>query len=580
MINSLYTPVSGLNTSKTQIEVSMNNIANQESDGYKKRVANSEENSLYSSEVGMGSSVTSITRAVDKEVENRLLGAIGKYEYHNTQKELIEIIDNYNLEPGMKDVLKDITDSFVQLRNNPNDPEFKHNLQSSIELFAYNTNNLMEKIDDANLGAVNGAKESISKINEITEKIAITNKSIGLNAKPPLDLLDKRDALEKELSGFVKFESKDTNGVYSLTIDGHDLPLITSQNNHELFAVEETISNGYLNSYNVDSAHLDSNRKLEDQYSKQYEKDGGGYTDDKNKAALDGFNNPIDNSDFNKSYKPFKYIDTNGDTRYSDVAKVDDLGVNQIVEKNYTDGISPDDYLGYYYDIETIDLRILDKRTTDTSSNLINDNKISNENLADKFIDTGKGALTAQLNYASDDFEKNDILKTKRMMVNMLADFKDSIKQFENDQTPAETFDLYNIDFTMSSQNGTKKGEYISAVGQDEINKLDIKVIDAVVNSFNNKTNAIEDGASNMNIHEQENYIRTTIHSNYKQKEHLETIEKASMDLYQNQSDKLSKVDPTDEMIEMMQYQAAYQASAKMVQAIDEMIQTLLGLKR
>jgi len=44
--------------------------------------------------------------------------------------------------------------------------------------------------------------------------------------------------------------------------------------------------------------------------------------------------------------------------------------------------------------------------------------------------------------------------------------------------------------------------------------------------------------------------------------------------------DNLVKVDKDDEMLDLMKFQSAYTANAKIVTAIDEMLQTLLGLKR
>ena len=42
----------------------------------------------------------------------------------------------------------------------------------------------------------------------------------------------------------------------------------------------------------------------------------------------------------------------------------------------------------------------------------------------------------------------------------------------------------------------------------------------------------------------------------------------------------LVKVDKDDEMLDLMKFQSAYTANTKIVTAIDEMLQTLLGLKR
>jgi flagellar hook-associated protein 1 FlgK len=48
----------------------------------------------------------------------------------------------------------------------------------------------------------------------------------------------------------------------------------------------------------------------------------------------------------------------------------------------------------------------------------------------------------------------------------------------------------------------------------------------------------------------------------------------------QSSYDQLTKVDKDEEMLDLMKFQAAYTANAKIVTVLDEMLQTLLGLKR
>ena len=48
----------------------------------------------------------------------------------------------------------------------------------------------------------------------------------------------------------------------------------------------------------------------------------------------------------------------------------------------------------------------------------------------------------------------------------------------------------------------------------------------------------------------------------------------------QSSYDQLTKVDKDEEMLDLIKFQAAYTANAKIITAIDEMLQTLLGLKR
>jgi flagellar hook-associated protein 1 FlgK len=48
----------------------------------------------------------------------------------------------------------------------------------------------------------------------------------------------------------------------------------------------------------------------------------------------------------------------------------------------------------------------------------------------------------------------------------------------------------------------------------------------------------------------------------------------------QTSYDNLAKVDRDEEMLNLITFQAAYTANAKIVTAIDDMLQTLLGMKR
>lgn len=59
----------------------------------------------------------------------------------------------------------------------------------------------------------------------------------------------------------------------------------------------------------------------------------------------------------------------------------------------------------------------------------------------------------------------------------------------------------------------------------------------------------------------------------------LDTQENIKLSL-ENSYNQLVKVDKDEEMLDLMKFQAAYTANAKIVTAIDEMIQTLLGLKK
>jgi len=61
--------------------------------------------------------------------------------------------------------------------------------------------------------------------------------------------------------------------------------------------------------------------------------------------------------------------------------------------------------------------------------------------------------------------------------------------------------------------------------------------------------------------------------------DYLKETQKAVKESLQLTYDKVVKVDKDEEMVNLIKFQAAYEANAKMITVVDEMLQTILGLK-
>jgi flagellar hook-associated protein 1 FlgK len=515
LINSAYTAFNGIKVARTQIEVSMNNVANESTPGYKRRTVVSEEIGLMGSPQGHGSQVGSIVRAVDERLQENILKTTGKFNYLDSQESIYADMDDLSSSSMGQDVLRDVTNSFVSLQNTPEDAASRNTLRGKVNTFVYSSNNFMAAIDNANHDAAVGAKTSAEEINIITKKIARINESIGINKEQSLDLLDKRDELEKELSKYVDFTIDSDSSIYTLTLNGSDTngnmaPIISGTQVKELSIDISTETHNYINSK---------------------------YTDEPKYA--------------------YRYLDTNGDPTTTDTG---------TANPNYID---PNDKT-YNYTMEVATLKMADTEISLTQSR--------------------KGKLLAQLDLTKDMVPGIDATATeaaippkyngleqgKLMMISFLANIKDDIQLKKNDNN--EGMQIYTMDFTDPNNTGI----YLTTSGINEFNKTDKTMVDDIVDNVFNKSAESIYGLENnpMTPDKQENYIRDVLHSNYTTITQMKDVEESMVDMYQSNYDELSKVDSNDEMIKVMQYQASYQAGAKMVQVIDEMIQTLLGMKR
>lgn len=60
----------------------------------------------------------------------------------------------------------------------------------------------------------------------------------------------------------------------------------------------------------------------------------------------------------------------------------------------------------------------------------------------------------------------------------------------------------------------------------------------------------------------------------------LQETQEAIYNSLENTYNNLVKVDSDDEMLNLMKFQAAFTANAQIITAINEMIQTILGMRR
>ena len=74
--------------------------------------------------------------------------------------------------------------------------------------------------------------------------------------------------------------------------------------------------------------------------------------------------------------------------------------------------------------------------------------------------------------------------------------------------------------------------------------------------------------------------IRVNISSDKENNDFLMESQETVVQSMQFSYDQLTKVDNDEEMVNLIQFQAAYTANAKVITVVDEMLETLLGIKR
>ena len=118
------------------------------------------------------------------------------------------------------------------------------------------------------------------------------------------------------------------------------------------------------------------------------------------------------------------------------------------------------------------------------------------------------------------------------------------------------------------------------------INDLDQKDLDYLATlqwkkdlSFDGKAQNPADN-ENTSLSEFFQEIRVNVSSDKESSDFLHKTQKDVQTALTSSYNELVKVDKDEELLNLVKFQAAYEANAKIITVIDEMLQTLLGLKR
>lgn len=216
------------------INVTGNNIANVNTPGYSRQKLNVETNAPLTSSLGpMGDGVraTGIERKYDRFLGAQIINesqTMGRWEAQKSGLERAEIVLNESGGYGLNHALSEFWTTWQDLSNSPENKSVRAVLVSKSEFLADSFNKNYADLQEAQKDIDAGILGTIEDINRITEDIASLNEKImatettGVNAN---DYRDSRDLLLKELSGMVQINTfENSNGLINISLaDGKAL---------------------------------------------------------------------------------------------------------------------------------------------------------------------------------------------------------------------------------------------------------------------------------------------------------------------------------------------------------------------
>ncbi|MCW8896318.1 flagellar hook-associated protein FlgK [Sulfurimonas sp.] len=229
LFNTLNIGYSGLVASQAGVSTTSHNIANAESDGYtRQRIVTSAATPVSTApgQVGNGVDVTDITRIFDSFVFNRYTDISADKEYADYTESIMLELSTYFPEidgVGIKADLQEYYNMWQTLADNPDNESIKLALAEQTENLAQNIKHTQDKIISLQSTINEKLKVNVDEVNAKAEELAEVNKAINLaeaaDGYTANDLRDKRNQLELDLSKLIGAEVNTGILTSDITID-------------------------------------------------------------------------------------------------------------------------------------------------------------------------------------------------------------------------------------------------------------------------------------------------------------------------------------------------------------------------
>ena len=601
MLNTLNVAQSGLSVANTQVENVMNNIANENTPGYKKRVVGVGESDFSDSrETGRGAFVGGIDRITNVYMYDNLMKQKSKDNQYTELSSMLSDIESIFYETensGFSNDMDRYFQSIEDLRANPYNEIYISNVTNQGKILVDDLQTLYKGIEDREYVTKNFVDDNVSEINGILNDIGSVNEQISNAINPSNELLDRRDYLETRLSEYMPVDVDRTDNQYSLKIGGA-VAVRYNTNIHAIDIKNNNITQKDIYADTTDTSTLvsptwDGTDTITYNFDKDYsvtvtagEIVNGLVVDKTNVVQALSFkiNNHPKIANKIQAHNGQYTLDTSGN-------KIEQVPTN----------------VDHYLMIES---KVAGTNGKFESKIVINDNDVSDSN-GNQISNISEKNSIKSIDAANDihlEIFEQELFINGGKMKSMLDNI--NTKSDENKFTKYKKM-LDNFAKALSNMSeayiNTEEGNYVSGKNDSELNKdkanmKNIGLFDgASVNtlSFNSSVvaNLLQEDLDylatiqwneNINIEGDDRtsfskYLQKIKVSISADKENVDYIKETQTSVTKSLEasyDKLTKVNKDDEMINLIKFQAAYEANAKLITIVDEMLATILGMKR
>jgi len=198
-----------LGAQSAAMSVAGNNVANANTPGYSRQIANLAANpavsALGAGGVGTGVSLVNITQARDQFVERQMPNALAAQSRSQTESDALSALTalNPDLSGGLPTEIGAFYSSLQTWSQNPGDPSLRQNVLGSAQALATSFNQTASAISSARTGLDAAIQGKVTEVNAAANALADLNKQIQISKSAggeSNDLLDARQTAVDNLA--------------------------------------------------------------------------------------------------------------------------------------------------------------------------------------------------------------------------------------------------------------------------------------------------------------------------------------------------------------------------------------------
>lgn len=239
--------LSGLNAAQAGLSTTSHNIANVGTEGYRRQTA-IQDNRLPrftgAGFFGQGVDISTVRRSYSEFLNQQVLAAETQQNYLDAFLNQATQIDGLLADPesGLSPALQDFFSGVQDVASNPSSIPSRQSMLSLAQTLTARFQSLDQRMTELGNGTTTEIRDAVGSINDIARQIANLNRQIvtsqSTDVRPANDLLDQRDKLVADLNKIVRVQVvTERDGSYNVFI-GTGQNLVIGANRLEIAAVQ------------------------------------------------------------------------------------------------------------------------------------------------------------------------------------------------------------------------------------------------------------------------------------------------------------------------------------------------------